>query len=288
MCGYCDRFHLFSNRFLFLSDQSEVIDVTASKYLSQLSRLAQHQQKQQQKQPEQKLLKAARNATDTLFAIPQFSTSVAPLIQTISEGLSSMGRLVGSTTKPCDADGTTVATLLRCTTSMEEKVVLPLKELCIATRDREKQLVALQEKQKEQLSQLTEMTNSFKEQTCALEKKIFAINETDELLSQRTTSVLEKSRALLPKITEKELEYFTQLKRWEKQCDLWDEKVLTAKQQVLTVDAPRQVTMELSDSLQEMCRALLAGQEVLLNKNKDRLTHLETKVKQLTSTQGLE
>jgi predicted metalloendopeptidase len=146
--------------------------------------------------------------------------------------------------------------------------------------------MVLYDKQKEQLAQLVSMANSLKEQTAVLDKKMSAINDTDELLSQRTASVLEASRALLPKITEKELEYFTQLKRWEKQCDVWEEK-LTAKQRVVDTSITPLITIELSDTHRQMCHVLLAGQEVLLSKNKDRLDDLETKVKQLIATNGL-
>jgi hypothetical protein len=273
-------------------DHVESIDVTASKYLSQVSRFAETQQRKQN-QAEKNLMMTARNATETLQSIPQLSTEVAPLIQKISKGLSSMGRLVGSTTKPCDADGTTVATLLECKTSLEENVVVPLKELYTATRSREKQLIVLHDKQKEQLAQLVSMVNSLKEQIVALEKKVSEINKKDEALSQRAASVLEASRGLLPKITDSELEYFTQLKRWEKQGDVWEEQIKNLKASIANIPAGRGdsasplFSIQLSHSLQQMCQDLLAGQQLLLQNNKARLSDLEAKAERLMEVKNL-
>lgn len=265
----------------------ESIDVTASKYLSQVSRLA-DEQWHQQSQGGDVLLMAAKFATNTLQSIPEFAPEVAPLIQKVSKGLSSMGRLVGSTTKPCDSDGTTVATLLECKTSLEENVVVPLKELYTATRSREKQLMVFHDKQKQQLAQLVSMVNSMKEQMVLMEEKLAEISKKDELLSHRAASILEASRGLVPKTTDNEVEYFTQLKRWEKQSESWERQVNQLKNSIENVTALRGesgtssiFSFQLSHSLQQMCQDLLAGQEVLLKNSKTRLDDLEGKAQRI-------
>lgn len=269
----------------------ESIDVTASKYLSQVSRLAE-EQRQKLSQGEEKILMAAKVATKTLQSIPEFSPEVAPLIQKVSKGLSSMGRLVGSSTKPCDSDGTTVATLLECKTSLEENVVVPLKELYTVTSSREKQLMVLHDVQKQQLEQLVSMANSVKEHMVLLEEKVAEISKKDEMLSHRAASILEASRGVVPKITDNELEYFTQLKRWEKQSESWEGQVKQLKASIENLKASRGeagstadkspfFSIQLSNSLQQMCQDLLAGQEVLLKDCKSRLDDLEGKAQQI-------
>ena len=266
----------------------EAINVTASTYLSQAARLFQAVTPKS----DDKLSQAARSATKALESIQLFSDIVSPLIQEISKGLTSMGRLVGSTTQPCDADGTTVATLLECMTKLEEKVALPLKELYVVTRSREKQILGFYDKQKEQLKNLLHTGKVLQERMTVLEKKAASINENDEALSQRTASVLAASRALLPKITEKELDFFTQLKRWDNQCGVWEEKTRKAKTVAcgicVSMKPNTPLAFELPDSLKQMCQNLLAGEEALLSKNKARLENLEKKIEYMVDALRLQ
>jgi hypothetical protein len=233
-----------------------------------------------------------KKGSEVLDALGPFVDVSAPLMQRVSQGLSSAGRIGGSEIAPKDADEATVSAVLQTKTAFEKEVVLPLKELYMQTRNREKVLNQVNERQKDQLKKLQAMVNDLKHQSKALTEKASTIQHNDTALSQRAASVLTASRALLPKITHKEYEYFEVLKRWNCQTLEWEAKVkeLRSKTQPLCDNVQENTTASfvLDPQTQQMIDSLLDGEDSIISNSKRRALEMQRSLKQLAVGLDLE
>jgi len=205
----------------------EAVNVTAAQYLNEASLLGTKETSTPLllKEHASPSSKTASQALAAMESIPPFYEVSIPLIQKAGVGLSSVGKLVGGSTQPCNIQAGMVATLIDTKSKLERNVVLPLRELFHQITQRTKLLEQMYASQALQLAKLKGQMDVLRQrQKESIELKKMLEGQS-ALLCQRSAGVLETSRDLLPTITQAEYDYFQQLKRWETTCESREDMV---------------------------------------------------------------
>jgi hypothetical protein len=108
-------------------------------------------------------VEANEKALDALISTKPLEELISPFKEQISTGLSNMGKLVGSSTKPSDVTPGNVATFLSITQQYEQDVVLPLQKLNGVVSTREKYLNEVMRNQLDQIKQLKQTLDCLKQ-----------------------------------------------------------------------------------------------------------------------------
>lgn len=241
---------------------------------------------------ESKHHKVSNMATHVLDKLDSFSTISSPLIASIAKGITSVGKISGSSTFPGNAGAAEVASFVAIKSSIDTDVILPMKELDHKTKERKSIQKELYENQTEQLQAIKKIAAEIKDRSAALRERKESIEENARLLSQRSAAVLAASMELVPKLSQAEVDYFNQLRRWESQCYRWQSSLSNIQSRVSHVsdswDSSSELKVEMSEQEQNNCQTLLIGQGHLLKKSKEALKKMRTSVVVKADHLGLE
>jgi len=185
---------------LLQSGERIPVDVTESKYL--------HEFETRFQAP----LESESSSTSALTTAP-FHTEVEPLVQKINSGLASMGRIVGSETSYKEITPDTLAVALRVKKRCDDTVVLPLLQLKKLVDQRRETIRTTLKNQKTQLKTVLKGVQDLKQGLSLIGEKMERAETNASLLSERSVTVLQAGRDLMPTITQAEYDYFQDMKR---------------------------------------------------------------------------
>lgn len=243
------------------------------------------------RQPFGKLAAESDEALRAMESAPPFHEIAAPLLNRVADGLSSMGKIVGASTSPRNADASTVAVVLSAKERCESNVLAPLNELRHATESRTKALVGSYEALVGQIKNLKTMVKALKERSTWTREKLDVVEANGRALAQRSAAALTASRDLLPTITDAEHEYFSSLRRYEASLVKWENAADRARRETAKIGdggtteglvaeaggaAAAASKCDLDDEAVENCKRLLKGQGLMLRRAGDRVREMES------------
>mmetsp|Transcript_21604 Transcript_21604/g.30259 ORF Transcript_21604/g.30259 Transcript_21604/m.30259 type:complete len:1019 (-) Transcript_21604:60-3116(-) len=280
-----------------LSDGTvQAFNLTAAQYLREASK-----NKDIDKSRDLEMIKSKEDIENEKFhnameAMPPLYEIIEPLIDKVKTGLSKMGKIVGGSTQPKDVTPGLLATFLTTKQNYEKDVVLPLQELNERTMQRYKYLKQMQKHQVEQARQLQDSIRTFKEGIKLTAERSKVANLNADLLAQRSASVLEATRDLVPTITEAEHKYFTQLSRYSTGCGKWENSVNDIKNRCAalkdSIDSSVRSNenickVDLGEEQIQLCQNLLDGEDQLLEQTLRRVKDMESKLENVHEYKSL-
>jgi len=232
------------------------------------------------------------STTSSALPTPSFQTKITPLVTQITKELSSMGRIVGSSTLPSAADASTLATFQTLHSKLEKGLALPLSQLHTQTKEHDKMLREMYKKQKKQLETLKATQEQVVKKLKKNLKMAEVIDTNAKHLAERSANILSSSRELMPKISFAEKEYHSQLKRYSELCDKWEKESgnlrIRAENKIDLWEQGMGWDVDLNDDELEMSLALLRGQKLMLKKGERRLKDVLRNVEALGNVVGEE
>jgi hypothetical protein len=240
-------------------------------------------------------LKQSDQVLNAMESIPPLYEQIKPQIEKISNGLSTMTKIVGGSTDPRNITPGNLAIFLSTKQSSEQDVILPLKEMNSLVVSRLKYLGSMRDHQLEQLDQLKTTAKLLQDRMKATSEKMSLVESNTKVLSNRSAGVLATVRDLSPNITEAEYQYFKDIKRFAANCDKWGGTLEDIRGQCRTLsenatanaslDAP---SIRMSTEQKQMCDHLLAGQNEILIGIKLKVKTMEYKRDKVVVACGLE
>ena len=196
-----------------LSDGSLVpVNITESQYLHEMEHLVRpNANKNDSRVPETMNPSAA--ALKKIEELQPLYEIVDPLLKKVTDGLSGMGKIVGSSTASKDISPEKLAVALAVKARCEKEVVLPLNELRRTVQARREILKSVFKDQKEQARTLKKTIATMQARMAAMSEKMETAQENAKNLGLRSASVLQASQDLLPSLTQAEYDYIQQLKK---------------------------------------------------------------------------
>jgi len=255
----------------------EVVNITATQCL--------HETSEQMKAKSEELEATIGNdaALDVLKKVKPLHEILQPLIDKVCNGLSKMGKVVGSATLPKDAGPENLATFLETQHSCEVNVLMPLEEMSKILSARRELLTEMYNHQSSELVRLTSLLDEFKSKYESNLKRVVALESKASILAERSSAVLTATRELRPTITDAEAAYFKDLQRYETSCNKWESTVSKLEKESSTSceamsagaieNGDVRCLVDLPPQKIDVCHKLLGGEAQILKK-------LETKVKE--------
>ena len=307
-------FHLFDSDPILPAGTTEAMNMTAAMYLHE----AENQIEEEITTPSTDAntntttnmppdgLQQSNQALRVMESMPPLCEQIKPQIDTISNGLSTMMKIVGGATDPAQITPGSLATFLSTTQSSQQNILLPLREMHALASSRQKYLVTMRDVQLEQVKALKRTAEVLKDRMVATKEKMKLVESNMELLSHRSAGVLETVRDLSPTITEAEREYFKDVQRFAASCDKWENalgdirgqcKVLAENAAAvsaldasasLTASASVSPAIRLTPEQKQMCENLLEGQNEILKGIKVTVKQMENKRDKVVVACGLQ
>ena len=205
---------------------------------------------------------------------------IKPHMTKVLDGLSRMVKVGGTSTPKDQVTADTLAGADAIHRRCKEEVFVPVQEMNLEVKVRQKELVKACESYAKQLEGLKAMITKLTARQQELREKASIVTENANSLASQCSMVLQASNDLLPTLTQAEYDYFNELKRMdEKTKDYVTEiEILKVKSQSLTertesqhqgVD-PIKGERQMADNATQVLR----GTEILLDKNKSSLKTL--------------
>ena len=231
---------------------------------------------------------------DVLRNVKPLYELLQPLTDKLCNGLDKLGKIVGSNTKPKDVGPEDLAIFLETKRSCGQNIIIPMEEMSIIMKSRKDFMKQLNESQSVELQHLTKLIDALKTKHESNRKKVAELEAESAILASRSSAVLTASRDLRPQITDAEVEYFRDLKRFESSCNKWEEQV---KQITNNADSMCKVLSDsaiesgevccladLSADKMEMCVKMLKGEKEMMKKTEHRINQSTTALNQLSLT----
>ena len=146
---------------------------------------------------------------------------VNPLIQQTLQGLANMGRIVGSNTPTREITPDVLAVAVSVKERCDNEIVLPLFEMSEIVAARRKEIEANLKNQVAQLESLKDSAAKLKETMASIRSKANVARENAQSISGRSSSVLQSSKDLLPKLTQAEYDYYQELQSLDSKTQAW-------------------------------------------------------------------
>lgn len=196
-----------------LSDGSLVpVNITESQYLHEMEHLVKpNVNKNDSRVPE--TMNQSTTALKKIEELQPLYEMVDPLLKNVTDGLSGMGKIVGSSTASTDISPEKLAVSLAVKARCEKEVVLPLNELRRTVQARREILKSVFKDQKEQARTLKKTIATMQARMAAFSEKMETAQENAKKLGLRSAYVLQASQDLLPSLTQAEYDYIQQLKK---------------------------------------------------------------------------
>ena len=226
-------------------------------------------------------------ALEILKRVMPLHELLQPLIDKVCDGLSKMGKIVGGATLPKDAGPENLAVFLDTQNSCESNILMPMEEMSRIISTRRELLTEMYNHQSAELVRLAALLDEFKKKYEANKKRVAALEVKASVLTERSSAVLTATRELQPTVTDAEVAYFKDLKRYETSCNKWEgtvdqlEKDITKSCDAMSAGAIENgdvsCLVELPPEKIEVCHKLLRGEAQMLKK-------IEQKVKGASDT----
>ena len=216
----------------------------------------------------------------------------SPLMRKVAVGLSSMAKIVGTSTTPRSVDASGLATVMSVRDGCEADVVGPLRELRGLCGSRMEILRGMLGGQVRQLEALRTAVRSVAENAERAEGATKKARAEGDALADRSDDLLEAAGVLVPaSVTAAERSYFAALGRYDASCRKWeDANGEIGRRAGGLCDAAVDRTecrVRLTDEQGDMCRSLLKGQEARLRRGREKLRRAEGDVGELAERAGL-
>ena len=201
---------------------------------------------------------------------------VRPLIQQVHQGLANMGRIVGSNTRTDEITPDVLAVAASLKERCDNEILLPLFEMSEIVSARRQEIQAALKNQIAQLECLRESTAKLKERIASIHDKANVAHENAQSISVRSSSVLQSSKDLLPKLTQAEYDYFQELQRLDLKTKAWANEFNALKTKAEGISesidqANRSQASNLPQNYISNCEKLLDGSSKKIAEHKTKL-----------------
>ena len=243
------------------------VNITESQYLHEMEHLVKPQtNRDDSREASVNPSSAALKWTEEMQPLYEM---IDPMLKKVTDGLSGMGKIVGSSTASKDITPDKLAVALSVKTRCNNEVVLPLTELRRTVQARREVLKSVFKEQKEQARSLKKTITIIQAKMAALSEKMETAQENAKNLGIRSASVLQASQDLLPSLTQAEYDYIQQLKKLrsnlakhEASFEILNESI--SKLRTSLDDKKMTCQIQLDESTLENANRLIAGYVVYL------------------------
>lgn len=243
-------------------------------------------------QMETRMERSSQSTPDVLKNVKPLYELLQPLTDKLCKGLDNLGKIVGGNTKPKDVGPEDLAVFLETKRSCGQNIILPMEEMSIIIKSRKDFMVQLSESQSVELQRLTKLIDELKTKHESNRRKVAELEAESAILTSRSSAVLTATLDLRPHITDAEVEYFRDLKRYESSCNKWEEQV---KQITNNADSMCKAMSDgaiesgeiccladLSRDKMEMCVKMLKGEKEMMKKTEHRINQSTSTLNQLS------
>ena len=262
----------FANFELFFVQigKAEAVNLTAAQYLNEAENVESNVITKKGINIEER--KQANEALAAMEDVQPLQQQITPLLETISNGLSGMSKIVGGNTNPKCINAGSLATFLSIKQSNENDIVVPLQQLNALVTSHVQYMKSMYDNQKSQLQGLKNTIESLQQKMNETNEKCTRIESNSKLISERSADILTTVRELSPSITAAEREYFKDIQRFAANSQKLDEKFndiqtgcKVLSQGITSVkDGMKKRTTILTQEQKQNCEALLEGQKQML------------------------
>jgi hypothetical protein len=160
----------------------------------------------------------ADDALRILESTPPLVDVVAPILKQIEQGLGGLNKFVGSETRSSEISPEQLAVVVQLHEKCNQNLILPLLELRKVVETRKEKLLLMVESQQQQVADLTNTIVMIKEQIKATRQSLETASTNASILSERSATVVQASKDLIPTITQAEYDFFQAIKRMDARC----------------------------------------------------------------------
>mmetsp|Transcript_9249 Transcript_9249/g.27559 ORF Transcript_9249/g.27559 Transcript_9249/m.27559 type:complete len:882 (+) Transcript_9249:77-2722(+) len=212
---------------------------------------------------------------------------VQPLMRDVFKGITGLAQVGGSATAQADITPAVLAGVVGIVSKCKKEIQLPLKTMNEHVSARRAESNAVIAKQNRQLKALKEMIANLRETQNIVREKAEIMLQNSKSLADRSASVMQSSKDLLPTITQAEYDYFQELRRLDEKSKLWKNETERLSRKILSInDSLAHSTSDmvnLSSFDQENAGQLLYTSGMLLKGYEQKLASEKVKLGGLTA-----
>ena len=217
---------------------------------------------------------------------------VDPLFKQVIQGIDGLALVLGSH-KVTSVTPVQNAVVMETQKKCNEEIILPIHAIREKVKLRQKMLDDMCQNHEAQLVALKGTLSKLLERSSRLKETAEAVEENAKSLSERSAAVLQGSKDLLPKITQAEYDYFTELKKLDDRSKLWMADFETRKSKADNLHdslkaGTASATFNLESESMKQVQLLTTATNKMISEHTSKIREAEEKVNDLADIAGIE